>query len=517
MSAETRGRTSMSAPIENVKSLGSTNSDVEFDVRFFVTSSAWENVRQRKRSIIIGRKGTGKTAIRRALEAEGAESSTIHTTSLSFSDYPWRAHYQITDDNAGARTRYKETWMFLLLVEMAKQLASKDRPRDTGRDTRKALRKVRRFLKRNWGGTTFNHKQTLANASTLVVRGELRPQALGFSLGGINWDRVSPSNLGPRLRQTNEWLLRAIQTLVLPSHEYFLVLDDLDMEFDPASNDYSDSMIGLLLAVDSFHKWSDQESSPTHAIAVLRDDIYDGLNFPDKNKITTRRVERIRWSAEEGTPDSLKNVLDRRIAFALGLPPTGGEMSLLFDDDLIRGKQTKYSHMVVRTYMRPRDLLQFANECIVAALDAGRLTSGTRIANEDVVKARPNYSNYLKNELADEIHAHHRDWELWLLILKRVGLMTFDLAGFNEARLALGDRAGSEPADEILRRLYAFGIIGYSKLGGQGRGGSGIQWSYQNSENQFDLDAKYFAVHPGLKENLELREERRRTGTPPSP
>jgi hypothetical protein len=69
--------------------------------------------------------------------------------------------------------------------------------------------------------------------------------------------------------------------------------------------------------------------------------------------------------------------------------------------------------------------------------------------------------------------------------------------------------AGQVPAGEILDALYSFSIIGFGRRGGSGRGGTDEYWRYRNPEVTFDAHAPYFKVHPGLKENLDLKEERR--------
>lgn len=486
--------------------LGPIVAEAGFDITYFVTSASWTNVRTRARSIVIGRKGTGKTAIRLALQsADVGVLGSVHTASLSFADYPWKAHYRVADGDVASRSRYKETWSFLLLVELAK-LVVRHPEKTVGRSKRAAKRRLRRFLKQNWGGVSADYKRTLTNERTRVVSAELRPEFMSSGLGGVTWGKVKIENLGPHLRQTNEWLRGNIAAAFGSGQEYFVVLDDLDVDFESMSGDYTDSIIGLVLAVSGLHAWCEESSLPAHLVAVLRDDIYDRLQFHDKNKITTQRVERIRWETDEQAENSLLTVLNRRIEHTLDLKDIPSPFAVVFDSELMRGKQSKYAHMAQRTYLRPRDLLQFANECISVARADGRFSGSDRVANKDVTTARTSYSNYLRRELADEIHPHFPDWERWLEVLKQMGYMAFDHASFESARSHLGNAAGTDSSGTMLDGLYRFGIIGFSRLGGRGSGGSGLVWSYQNPDTDLDTKAKYYAVHPGLKENLELRE-----------
>ena len=136
------------------------------------------------------------------------------------------------------------------------------------------------------------------------------------------------------------------------------------------------------------------------------------------------------------------------------------------------------------------------------------MIDGTRIANEDVTTARTPYSTYLRRELADEVHAHFPEWEDWLELLRRIGRIAFTPEQF-EKECARSSALAQRDPPEILTALYRFGIIGFARRGGSGKGGTVEYWSYRNPDITFDAGAPYFKVHLGLKENLDLREERR--------
>ena len=82
----------------------------------------------------------------------------------------------------------------------------------------------------------------------------------------------------------------------------------------------------------------------------------------------------------------------------------------------MRGSQSKWNHVLSRTFLRPRDVIKFLNVALsveknrirsfVAALVDKTEPQLTRIENEDITYARDEYSRYLKAELDDEIIAH---------------------------------------------------------------------------------------------------------------
>lgn len=58
---------------------------------FFIRTSAYQRIVSRERFIVVGRKGTGKTAIYRKLQQQAADEGDATAVGLEFSDYPGRS------------------------------------------------------------------------------------------------------------------------------------------------------------------------------------------------------------------------------------------------------------------------------------------------------------------------------------------------------------------------------------------------------------------------------------------
>ena len=116
--------------------------------------------------------------------------------------------------------------------------------------------------------------------------------------------------------------------------EYFLAFDELDLDFDPEDEDYLDSMIGLILAAQTYFLWARQIGAKATPIVLMRDDIYGRLQFPDKNKITHSFVETILWDPSPVGANSLKAVVDTRIRVLLEEPDIEDPWYLVFDEDV---------------------------------------------------------------------------------------------------------------------------------------------------------------------------------------
>lgn len=491
------------ATLADLESFGAIDAESDFRPEFFVPSTTWERVLGRTRPIVVGRKGTGKTAVRLALLERAASDPLLFAADLVFRDYPWAVHHTVFDETVGGRSRFQETWLFLMLVETAKAVLIDESPK-ANEATAAALRK---FVELNWGSVTFSHKDVF-RAEEYTVTSNFAPQVAGTGVGGVNWTKLPRKRLGDSLGAMNQWLKVALTEVMNPEAQYFLAFDELDLDFDPNEEDYLDSMIGLMLAAQTYFLWARHIGAKATPIVLMRDDIYARLQFPDKNKITHSFVESILWDPSPVGANSLKTVVDTRIRVLLEEPDAEDPWYLVFDEDVMRGTQHKYAHMVQRTYLRPRDLIQFANLCLAAAKRRLR-DEGGRISNVDVTNARVPYSNYLRAELGDEIHAHFPEWEKWLELLRRVGTLTFGPTRFRETCEGAQVLTAGSDADEILGHLYEFGVIGFARRGGAGRGGTDEYWRYRDPEVTFDAGAPYFRVHPGLKENLDLKEERK--------
>jgi hypothetical protein len=502
----------MSSTVAQLESFGAIDAETDFRPDFFVPSTSWERTRNKQHPIVIGRKGTGKTALRKALLDLAGSSPMMFARDLGFRDYPWNVHYSVVDSEVGGRSRYLETWLFLMLVELAKLRLGEDATAPEGPDAIALAKGVEDFIEKNWGSLTFDHKDTF-RASQYEVTKSLRPQVAGTGLGAIDWKKIPRGRLGDSLNAMNRWLKEALSHLLRQDCEYFLIFDELDLDFDRRDEQYLDSMIGLVLAAQNLFLWVRELGIDATPVVLLRDDIYRGLQFPDKNKITHSLVETIYWESTSDGPNSLKTVVDTRIQALLDSPKVDDPWSLVFDDEVMRGTQHKYLHMVQRTYLRPRDIIQFANYCLDEAKGrtAAEPKDGDRIRNEDITSARVPYSGYLRAELGDEIFAHHENWEQWLELLRRVGTLTFSGERFEEVWAEspeLAKEQGVGPT-AILESLYEFGVIGFGRRGGAGRGGTDEYWSFKDPEVTFDPRAPFFKVHLGLKENLDLKEERR--------
>jgi hypothetical protein len=485
--------------ILNMPEFGRIDAESETQLAdFFIRTLAYRRIIDVERFIVLGRKGTGKTAIYRALLQRAARFRTTHAIGLDFRAYPWQDHARAADPRAAHAEQYTESWQFLILLELAKLALLSPRAIPDTPQARSAYEGVTRFLRANWGQVQFDFKDTFVRP-----RYSLSPD-LDLPTPFRGADAHDSAQLPPFLIEANRWLKTCLNSLLTPEYTYFVLFDDLDRGYALMDRSYSDRLIGLQLAAREIYLWASTLGLSVGPIVFLRSDIYDDLRFPDKNKMTHNYVEHLTWTDDFEGENSLKALMDQRIRAMAELPTRLLDpWPLVFDDKLMRGTQHKFKHMAARTYLRPRDMIQFGNLCLQQARAAGSV----RIQNRDIAAARPSYSIYLVDELDDEMAEAVPVWPQLMDVLRRIHHVRFSPDDFRRAYVALCVADGyGMGADEALEALFRFSVLGFTKTGGAGYGGSAVAFRYRDPRISFDPGARTVQVHPGLKEALELVE-----------
>lgn len=469
--------------------------------QYFLSTPAFERLGAMRSFLAIGRKGTGKTALYQGLEAQA--SATRFVSGLKFSDYPWRLHHDALNANAADSEKYVNSWHFLMLVELAKLAIRSEAPASA--DARKALRE---FIEGIWGNVAFSFRSFYEPTRFQIVKSEIKPQVAGISMAGVSKEWVERTRLGESVGATLNWLEGALVSAVPNDLELFVLFDELDTTFDLADKAYMSQLTGLLLAAKRVATWADAAGKRARALIFLRSDIFDLLQFSDKNKLLADAAVTVLWNDDESGPESLRSLMDQRIRAEFDLKDDEADpWAAVFDGDRMRGNQQQYKYMTARTYLRPRDIIQFANLALrEAQARLRRNADGVhRITKDDIYAAREAYSHFLVREFDDELAGSSTGWHDCLEVVRRIHTEVFSPAEFEGEFGKL--KGWKQTTSEILEIMYRFGFIGFVQRGGRG-GGSDVVFEHRSPMIAFDPEATQFRVHPGLKDYLGVVEER---------
>lgn len=484
---------SASSPsLRDLASFGDVAAEDDAVLDYFLTTEAVQDIKEDRVFLVLGRKGAGKTAIVRHF-SEGATQTV--SRALSLRGYPWNLHAQRIDRGASEIEAYVSSWRYLLVSQLAALVLS----RVEGDESREVTA-IREFFRENYGGPNVELSQLLQPQRLRLSKLSFEPTVLGNKLGGIALERNSTDlQLGLELNALTDAVLEATRVLcerhALPP--LLLHLDELDQGLSSLDDARARMLIGLILAARTLRQQFQNSGRIVNTVVYLRSDLWDDLEFSDKNKISQTSALHLVWD-----PDSLQRLVNARLQAKLSPGTTWDHVA---SAELMRGSQTKWNHVLSRTFLRPRDVISFLN----AALEKAKIRSAEPLAfsNEDIVAAREPYSRYLKDELDDEILPHWRGWEEALQACSAIATITFEREGFVPEYERRRSSTNQVSADAALEKLYRFSVIGYERRSGYG--GSSWAFQYTDPEAGWDNSATRFKVHLGLKEYARLREERR--------
>jgi hypothetical protein len=471
-------------------------------LKCFEDHDAYRDVRAQSKYLIIGRKGSGKTAIYKILLTE--QQSTYFSFGHTFTDYPWQHHDLQARVGVPEADRFTHSWKYLILLSLSKIILNMDQAIPFDDDSLSGSARIEKFIIDTYGSRDPDVTQLFTPSKRL----HLKPHFdIDFKLlkFGVSPESVPMNELPTIVQEINQNLLGYVLACLHPDHEYFVCFDQLDLGFDPNKPDYSNRLIGLLLAARDINLAARAAKRRALIAIFLRDDIYDELHFEDKNKITENFSATIEWDAPPRTDKTLRALMGKRFEAVLAndADETVSWEQVFDETKQMPGHQTKYGHILDRTYRRPRDIIRFCN----AVLKQYKRRSGEGpFENIDINKARPEYSEYLLGELDDEVHKHLPNYSLYLDVLRAVGLWQFSLQEFQGAwSTQLLGTAVELNAKVALKELYDFSIVGFYRAGGKGYGGSEYVFRYKEPRTAFDQGSARFRVHPGLSDVLGLK------------
>lgn len=478
--------------LRNLVSFGDVAAEDDAVLDYFLATEAVQDIRANRVFLVLGRKGSGKTAIVRHFSEGGTDSVS---RALSLRGYPWNLHAQRIDRGASDIEAYVSSWRFLLVSQLASLVLAR-----VGDDASPEANSIREFFRENYGGPNVTLSQLLRPQRLRLSRLSFEPTVLGNKLGGVALERnATDLSLGLELNALTDALLEATTTLssrhTLPP--LLLHFDELDQGLSSLDDARSRMLIGLVLAARELRQQAQSASVAVNAIVYLRSDLWDDLEFSDKNKISQTSTLHLAWDS-----DSLLRLVNARLQAKLSPDSSWDNVAAV---ELMRGSQTKWNHLLSRTFLRPRDVIRFLNAALERAKQ--RADEPLHFSNEDIVAARDPYSRYLKDELDDEILPHWRGWEEALQACSAIATITFERNQFIQEYETRRSQANPVTADSALEHLYRFSAIGYERRSGYG--GSSWAFQYTDPEAGWDNSATRFKVHLGLKEYARLREERR--------
>lgn len=352
----------------------------------FLATSAFEEALWGRKSLIIGRKGSGKSAI---------------CMRLAMPEVTQGNHLLITpDDTAGAQLRGFELqdltsetaksliWRYVFAIHIARQLVDRHARHAHARREPRPVRQLRKFLRRNGELADLRLHDRIAMAAK-GLRGNLALEAFGVSLSADLNSASEGVRATEQLAVIERGVARALADLsCAETHQPLLLLVDKLEQIWSADQDSESLVTGLLVASKHVARTYGRAA---RCVVFLRSDIYDSLTFSEADKYRSDEL-RIDWSTEQ-----LVELAVARAAASLGPHVTSDYLWGTVFPARVCGESV-VDYLFSRMLPRPRDAIQFLNLC----RDTARGNWHDRIHESDVIEATLGFSRWKTLDLARE-------------------------------------------------------------------------------------------------------------------
>ncbi len=454
-------------------------------LQYFVTTKTYERAEKGQISVVIGPKGSGKTAILQALQARHGTNSTIVITPAVFATSMLR---QVMENDGGLWHEDQalvSTWIFSILIEVFKRLSTN--PRGVPSHT---LKRIRSFLRDNAAYEEL----------------DLFTRFIGY-LKRIESVKVGPFEVTAKTKMLQELYSLAPVYEILPGlrgagDDILILLDELDTGWDnkPHTNLFVASLLQAAIKIQGM-------GLKARVIAFFRLEIFDLIKDKlDQLDKLRSSIEVIRWS-----PGDLSDLVVRRVAHSLRFtePRTGQELAIanaLFEGSF-RG-MNGFDYLLSRTSLRPREVLQFAKHAHALAVEAGLSTIGPHT----MAKAEEDFSTWKFEHVCSEYTHIYPGLKDLIWAFRGSGPIITEADAVLSVQRYNGIAFGNTPkwaqvgVQEVLQLLYGVEFLGVPRPVGARANSRWIdQYEFAYERKSAPVrNASSFLIHPGFWPVLEV-------------
>ena len=314
--------------------------------------------------IILGRKGTGKSAIGEHIFSLAKNEANVFCDFIKKDEIDIEQIVQIgkeegVDIERGLLYKWIVLTKFVALFADNQSLACL-----------KGMKYLSDFIKKSRGFINIKNYDVkeIIHQYGLSVNIEYFKRFLGAS-GNTNkqykYEKAEYYKLIPDLEKVVTDILKADT-----NNQYILMFDDLDIGFDLNNKDSIDTLADLIRTVKYYNNdVFARNSIESKIIVFLRTDIQKHLIYSaDMPKIFSSYATELRWYEDfyrnNETKLLLRQFINRRISVNfqknnLKINDLNDPWTSFIDEDSFYGDKTGFKHIIDHTFFRPRDLILF--------------------------------------------------------------------------------------------------------------------------------------------------------------
>ncbi len=449
---------------------------------YFVETSSFNKVVSGKTLLVLGRKGSGKSAIFKMLSSKDITNTTVIpiTPKLFALDVLNDFTKKYPESPFNKELAYCCAWRYSLLLELLLSIEKNGKMLKIGADAN-----IHDWLRKNIAFDTDIISRTIAFLEKWTIE--------KVTLSQLSATVKESDTRQPLVGQDIETTLPSIQS-ALNSRRYIIAIDNLD-EGWLNNEDARAYLAGLVLA--------SRELSSIHNLRItifMRTDVFRVLESSYQHMDKFREsIEYIIWN-----PTSLSHLIALRIQcyFGIKLERSYDSWKRLFPIKMPNGFYAS-SHIIERTFLRPREVIQYCRLVIDNAVKYKKPYSDYR----DIEQAEIQYSDWKLNDLSGEYSAYYKNLDVFLQCFKREHPMmlrdelisTIETAVSRSGLCSISNDAINLTNDNIVSLMYQMGFIRalYPKQGGK--------FTYITSSTDQNLicnDITHWDIHPAFRSKL---------------
>ena len=328
---------------------------------YFFEIPQYQQLLDSDKRFVIGRKGTGKTAVLQRIKFEAESDPFMFVKELTLREFPISDLKSFADKSMQDKSKYVNIWKFLILVEIAKLIIQDNSITDIDRYV-----ELRSFISDNFPDKFGGFVDTVQKLKIRKNKVSILSDILG---GEAAREKSSSYTIEVHYSKVVEFLTRSIE-LIQSESRYFCLFDELDEGYKSKDQNKRLLLLSLFRAIENLALRFKNCGVRFRPILALRSDIFDRLEDNDLNKYDDYIV-RLEWrGGDEQTRLSLMGLVKKRIDTSLSpdISGSGGKSSwnkvVVDKDDRIPGKKKSvWTFIRNRTFERPRDVLKYLKYC----------------------------------------------------------------------------------------------------------------------------------------------------------
>lgn len=423
---------------------------------YFIDNDYWAQLVEGNKYYVIGRKGTGKSAIYNWIKTNEVSRGVI-VSNLSFRNFPFERLLNLSDDDFSRPNQYQSVWRNIILSEIAKDIVL-----DVNSVPDELFEELRDYVDFKFGRDLLDlHKrvatQTEKTDKGLFIKGVKVGRSKGVS------SEYSTSEMS-NLTLINQRLDRVIRDYLLVTNNtrYVIQFDQLDDNYTVyiTNDNYFQSLISLFKVIYDLNQSFAQLDIPVKIIGYLRSDIFYEINNYDAESARWDMHQLyLNWAIINRTdwhnPPLLQMLNKRMVHSVPSLNDVDNPFYYVFRGLEINskaGRRSVFSHLVRNSFQRPRDLIQFCKKIQDEARKRGKLDENT------ILDAEKLYSSWLLAELSNEFGPLIKAKPVLYDFLRELGDESMSYNSLRNVYAPFEERIGLT-FDGLMDLLYRLGIV----------------------------------------------------------